>query len=182
MASTEDISELTKLSVFNETLGLQELHARVIRVTKKKQPRSLEQKIIALKILILNNMRYDLTENETGVTRKTLWTWWKEYGPMMKATVPSRQIAQELEDNRAGLINDVYENSRVIAKKIRELAEKTTDIRQLKAINESFKNYTEYLLKAEGQTGGGDGQVNNFYTNINEMMVQNQIKPNGDKN
>jgi transposase-like protein len=181
---SEDLIELNKLQVFRETHTLTELHKMVTRVTNNQEKRSLEQKIIALKILMLNDMQYKKTAEETGVTKKTLWLWWKQYGNMMTVVNPSEEIAIQLENNLAGLMNDVYECSRVVAKKMKELAEKANSVKDLRSVSDSLRAYAELIkIENQGKAGaGGEGQVNNFYTQINEMMVQNQFKNDGDKN
>ena len=180
---SEDLIELNKLAVYRENLSLTELKERVIKVTNSKMNRSLEQKIIALKILMLNDMKYTETGIMVGVTKHTMLNWWKQYGNMMTVVNPSEEIAIQLENNLAGLMNDVYDCSRVVARKMKELAEKANSIKDLRSVSDSLRAYAE-LIKIENQGkggAGGEGQVNNFYTQINEMMVQNQFKSNGDK-
>lgn len=179
-----DLTEVNNLAVFRANLSLTELRNRVVIPTNKKENRSLEQKIIALKILMLNNMKYTETGRIVGVTKETLASWWRTYGNMLQVINPSEEIAIQLENNLAGLMNDVYECSRVVAKKMKELAEKANSVKDLRSVSDSLRAYAELIkIENQGKVGaGGEGQVNNFYTQINEMMVQNQFKNDGDKN
>jgi transposase-like protein len=177
------LNEIANLSVLKEKLTLQELHKRVVRVTNLKKTRSSEQKIIALKILILNEMRYEQTAKEVGVTRKTLWAWWKQYGEMMEVSKPSEEIAQAIENDMASLMFDVYASARKTIKKLDTLVDKTDNAKQIYPVVEALRATTEFIKidMEKNKNGGGQVQGTDFFMNIYNTMINNLDNGNTDQ-
>lgn len=170
-----DLIELNNLSVFKDTLSLTQLTDRVEIPSNKNINRSLEQKIIALKILMLNDMKYTMTGKVVGVTKETLASWWRTYGVMMTKTNPSQEIAQQVENDLAGLMSEIYTASRDLVKKMSMVADKASAVKDLYPMAEVFKSYSALIIKEIESKKTGDGKIpgGDWYMNIHNMMIKN---------
>ena len=176
-----ELADIVNLSVLKEQVSLKELHSRVTKETNNQTKRSLEQKVIALKILVLNNMKYEQTGKEVGVTRKTLWLWWKQYGNMIAKTNPVEEVAIALENDLAGVISNFYASTRKSLKKLDALVDKADTVRQIYPVVEVLKATME-IIKLDIEKKNADGKVQgaDFFMNVHQMMVNN-IYGDGDK-
>lgn len=165
-----DKSEVNKLAISKEQLSLKELHDRVIKETNNKKGRTLEQKIIALKILKLNNMKYTLTSGQVGVTKKTLWLWWQQYGETITISEPEYYIAETVENDLALLMKDAYNSVRKSIKKLDQLVDQATSVRHIYPVVEALRACIE-VIKLDKQNNGDGDKEDDFFGNVYKMMT-----------
>jgi hypothetical protein len=177
----EEINEsiIAKFSVVKENLTLNELLRRVQKEHNIKKKRSLEQKIIALKILQLNNMQYSLTGRQVGVTRKTLMLWWKQYGEMIKIVQPEHAVLEavitDVVINQSNTIKKAYKVIDDSLDKIGILIEKARGTKSIYAISKALISISEIIKTINGIEKDGGGKANNYYTDIWNMMIKNAV-------
>lgn len=143
--SVVDKSEIAILNKTNEHLDRKMLLHCIQKETSKKRERSLEQKIMILKLLQVNEMNYKHTSDLIGVSRKALNKWWGQYGEILKESEPEYVIAQTVENNLAQLMDDTYNETRKAIKKMGQLIEKTDNPRHIYAVKEAVSSMVEVL-------------------------------------
>ena len=165
-----DKSEVNKLTISKEQLSLKELLHRVKKEPNPRKERSLEQKIIALKILQLNNMQYTRTSEQVCVTRKTLHAWWLQYGEMITIAEPEYYIAETVENDLAVLMKDAYSSARKSIKKIDQLVDKTDTPRQIYVVVEALNSSIE-IIKLDHKEGDGL-RPGSFFKDLMDLIVK----------
>jgi transposase-like protein len=175
--SIADLASMSSLPILNEDASIQSLLNRVQKEQNRQVDRSPEQKIIALKILVLNLMQWTTTARQVGVDRKTLHKWWEQYGELIKKTDPEKEIVQTIENDvaiaRGDSLKEWYGLLDDSAKKLRELVNQSTGSRSIYPIVEAVKAATEVIkTDKEVNSPGGAGGLD-FYTNVYNTMINN---------
>lgn len=172
--ATFDKSEISNLPLLKEQLCLKVLLQRVEKDGTFKKERSLEQKIIALKILILNMMQWTLTARQCNVDRKTLYSWWKQYGELITQSKPEQQIAEAIENDLAILMRDVYTSARKTIKKLDSLVDKADTVRQMYPVSEALRVLIEIIKMDIELNKSKKIKGNEFNMGIFNQMITNQ--------
>lgn len=178
-------SDIITLPILEEQLSLKVLLHRVKKESNPRKERSLEQKIIALKILVLNNMQWSATAKQVGVDRKTIHNWWVQYGELIKKTEPEKQIVKAIATDvaiaRGDSMREWYDLLEDSAKKLRKLVNESTGTRSIYAIVEAVKASAE-VIKTDNEVNGKEkDKGNEFYTNIFNTIIENKYGKDGNK-
>lgn len=175
--SKEDRSAIAILPILNEDVSLQLLLKRVQKPDNKRDDRSPEQKIIALKILILNMMQWTLTARQCFVNRRTLHKWWNLYGDLIKKTEPEKDLIKNITTDVAVAqgesLKEWYELLDKSAKKLGLLVDSATGTRSIYAIVEAVKASTEVIKLNKELSDSGKVQGADFFMGIHNLMIQN---------
>lgn len=168
----EDIKSLVEIT---SNKPLNTLLNWVKKELNSRKGHTLEQQIVILKILQLNNMRYSVTSEQTGVSRKTLYRWWRQHGDILKESEPEYVIAQSVENELASLKSDTYKSLRKSIKKMDELVEKTSTPRHIYAVKEALIAEIE-VLKLNNEVNDSDEKEDTFFSDIYKMMMDDGNK------
>lgn len=166
-------AEVMSLPVMKEQLSLKMLLDRVKIDANKRKERSLEQKIIAVKILILNDMQYSRTCEQVSINRKTLYRWWEQYGELIENITPDYEVATMVENDLALLMQDAYDSARKTIKKLNKLVDKADTPRQIYPVVEALRSVTEVVkvgIEKDKEGDGGD-RGGGFFKDLMELSI-----------
>jgi hypothetical protein len=137
---------------------------------------TLEQKILALKLLQLNSMDFSMTERQIGVTRKSLYRWQQALGTVAFEAEPEYRIAEKIETSLAMIKSNVltksYNSLSNGIDKIDTLIASANSIKNMHAVTEGVLAIVE-VLKIEKETVPDQPKANNFFMDIHNLMMAN---------
>lgn len=163
------IADIKSLMRITENKSLNVLLDCIKKASSNKRERSLEQKIMILKVLQLNDMQYTRTSEETGVSRKALYEWWNKYGETVTIAEPDYYIAETVENNLAQLMDDTFTEARKAIKKMGELIEKTDNPKHLYPVNAAVLTMVDVLKLNKEEPGANKGT---FFSDVMKEMFK----------
>jgi hypothetical protein len=144
---------------------------------KKNRFFSLEQKLLALKLLQLNSMDYSTTERQIKITRHTLYTWQKQLGDAAFEAEPEYRIAEKIETNLAMIKHDMlvngYSTMNETINKIKVVIGTASTIKHMHSLAEGLLALAEVMKNEKEIVPDQPKASNNFFMQIHEAMMLN---------
>ena len=162
-----------------KNLSIEELKKKLLsRTTRNPKPPTLEQKVLILKLLQLNDMKYRETEKMVNVSRQTIAKWVRDIGPIVFTSEPEKIVAKEIETSLAVIQGDTLKKAYRMLNfgldKLHDLASQATGTRGIYAVAEAIRATTE-VIKIEKDLGdAGKVQGTEFFMNVHNLMIQNK--------